>query len=100
LSKNQIELFVDNTYSVVKDFYVENAVWNLKGTEVTSADTRDRFSYYYDDYLMEVISLNLLLSRRPLYFMINGIFPCFILNLLTLITYPLPAAPQFTISWF
>jgi hypothetical protein len=90
--------FDSHDSEVSLEFYHENLIWDLISVEKTSNRVRDRFSYYFSDYHMENVNFELLIHRRPLYFMINNIFPCLVLNLLTLLAYGLPTAPQFTIS--
>lgn len=89
---------------VVTDFYTENAVWSLDKNAITYSYTleRDRYSYlaysYNQSCDMFVASVNLRMSRLPLYYMINMIFPSFILTIATIICFALPAALQFSIS--
>lgn len=84
----------------VMDFYTENTVWSLDldGISGFSQKGYDRFSYQHKDCLMDVASLTLPLTRRPLYYMINMIFPSFILSIITIACFALPSAAQFSIS--
>lgn len=85
---------------VVTEFYTENAVWSLdrKGINSSYLTEKDRFSYKDEGCYMDVASISLPITRRPLYYMINMIFPSFILTLATLTCFALPAALQFSIS--
>jgi hypothetical protein len=65
-----------NNEGVSTEYYAQNAVWNLNNITVELSSTKDRFTYMHSEYTMEDTNINLHLSRRPLYFMINGIFPC------------------------
>jgi len=44
------------------------------------------------------IYFNLIISRKSSYYMLNNIYPCFILNLVSLLAFFLPYASQLTIS--
>jgi hypothetical protein len=61
-------------------------------------DPPGRFKYYYEDYSIEENIIELVIKRRPLYFMVNAIFPCLILNLITVLSFALPYIPQITLS--
>lgn len=83
----------------VKDqFYVENAVWQLDDTESFSKPEKDRFSYQDPSCVNDVVYFNFNIRRRPLYYMINLIFPSFFLTLLTIACFALPAPSQFALS--
>jgi hypothetical protein len=44
------------------------------------------------------INLELVLTRKPLYYMMNSIFPCFILNIVTLVSFFMPTVNGITIG--
>lgn len=84
---------------VVDKFYIQNGVWSLQKTVAHHKSERDRFAYQTDDGCnMYVTHIDFYLSRRPLYYMVNLIFPSFFLTLLTIACFALPAAAQFSIS--
>lgn len=85
---------------IVTEFYTENPVWYLDTDNILTQDqpARDRFTYRSTDCLMEVSVVSLPITRRPLYYMINLIFPSFILTIVTIVCFALPAATQFGIS--
>ncbi len=97
LSASMLDLTI-NKSSVMKDNFVDNPSWNLDDVSVQIKNNTQRFGYFFKDYLYQEVSVILNLSRRPLYFMINGVFPCFILNILTLLAFGLPATAQFSLS--
>jgi hypothetical protein len=93
--------FGDNAEDPInKNFYIDNAVWSLVQTSYDFFLSQDRYSYDLVDYNIKEIKFKFILRRRPLYFMINSVFPCLVLNVLTLMSFFLPALPQFTISMF
>jgi hypothetical protein len=80
------------------EHYIQNPVWDLVQTSYDFYFAKDRYSYDRDYYDMEEVSFSFTLKRRPLYFMINNVFPCLVLNLITVMSFFLPTMPQFTIS--
>ena len=78
-----------NLEVVSEDFdyaeYVPNPTWTLNSAKQYTINGATRFKLYnYDrpvDLVGEDFVLEISLVRLPLYIMINGIFPCFILNL-------------------
>lgn len=83
---------------VIDDFYVENAVWSLKNTESYNQYEKDRFSYQDSSCVNDVVYFNFHVRRRPLYYMINLIFPSFFLTLLTIACFAIHPISQFAIS--
>ena len=79
--------------------YIPNPVWNLLKVNVYSVFSSNRF-LSTEGYTSEDIGFYLLLRRGSLYSMINNVFPCFILNGVTLIAYFLPHPPQIALSNF
>ncbi len=59
--------------------YIENSVWKLKSTDQSIQQSNSRLmrlpGYFTDDAFF-----NLTIERRPLYYMINCVYPCLILN--------------------
>ena len=91
-------------YNIDIDEYDEHPIWTLK-----SITKRTVFDHGRLDLVNFVNSLtkknttyltasdmiiDLTLKRSPLYIMINGFLPCFILNLVILIAFPMPFASQ------
>lgn len=87
------------TYTEIKtDDYINNPTWMLKGASVETFLTKKRLPSFINDSFIDEVEYNFTLTRRPLYFMINGIFPCLILNCLTILFFFLPYASQITLS--
>ena len=82
------------------DSYVPNSLWDVSSTSVAIISTVDRYRFYNlyvsqkYTYENEDFSFNIILKRKPLYFMVNNIFPTLILNCITLLAYSLPFASQ------
>ena len=75
--------------------FMANSVWDLVGNKISIVNTSSRFFCYLSssDFVFE-----LTVQRKPLYYMINNVYPCLILNVVTLITYFLPFSLQATLS--
>lgn len=84
--------------SVNKASFVTNSIWELTDIVVTSRVTNDRFAMLDANYTSEDVSFDFYLKRRPLFFMINAIFPCLILNLITILPYFMPFVSQAALS--
>ena len=96
---------LDDTYLIT------NPVWILKEWNVESVKTTERYIFMNQfnssnsDYSNDDMKLTFLMKRRPLYFMMNNIFPTLILNCITLLSYALPYSIQIGLSkifikWF
>ncbi|CAF1376450.1 unnamed protein product [Adineta ricciae] len=72
--------------------YIEHPLWKLKSVSMDVIRTSDR-SLFEDTY-NDVISIQLFLQRKPLYYIMNGIFTCLILNCVTLLAFALPFGSQ------
>ena len=92
-----INLKIDNTISAIDSDFVKNPVWEFVISE----------SYRYienstrllsNDYKTSDVHFVASMKRGPLYYMINNVYPCLILNVVTLLTFFLPFALQATIS--
>ncbi|CAF4058260.1 unnamed protein product [Rotaria sp. Silwood2] len=86
-------LYTENS-SLVIDIseYSEHPLWKLNGTDMVVIQASDRAPF--EDTYNAVISIQLYLERKPLFFMMNGIFACLILNCVMLLSYALPFASQ------
>ena len=74
--------------------YVKNSVWDLMSTNVRSVISSDRYFNFDEDIQNEDIYFDFVLARRPLYFMMNNIFPCLILNFVVILLFSLPFNAQ------
>jgi hypothetical protein len=82
-------------------YYTPNPTWNLDNFSVSERDEKEqRFSYLLAKEAYKNVVGTLSITRRPLYFMVNGVFPNLILNILTLLAFGLPTASQFALSNF
>lgn len=73
--------------------YKTNGIWDLKDTTMyigAAVSIRNPLNYKKNTE----IYVELLLARKPLYYMINSVFPCIVLNLITLIAFSLPYSNQ------
>ena len=72
--------------------YIENAVWYLQSVSSDEKETSKRLSNSTD------ISFKIKIKRRPTNYMLNNLYPCFVLNVVTLLTFWIPFAPAFAAS--
>lgn len=72
--------------------YNEHPLWELKGTDIVIYHSEDRAPF--EPTYNNVISIQLTVRRKPLYFIMNGIFACLVLNCVTLLAYALPFGTQ------
>ena len=69
--------------------YIENAVWFLQSVSSEEKETRTRLGVMTD------INFKIQIKRRPTNYMLNNLYPCFVLNVVTLLTFWIPFAPAF-----
>jgi nicotinic acetylcholine receptor, invertebrate len=89
--------YVDNSSAVIDTSeYNEHPLWKLDRTDMIVIEASDRspFEYTYNN----VICIQLFLQRKSLFFMMNGVFACLILNCVTLLSYALPFLIQINLS--
>jgi nicotinic acetylcholine receptor beta-4 len=105
---HDIEFSVDDDKFYDDDIYVDHPIWDLKdvGTIDDELDS-DRFEFINkdindreNDLLSNDVQFIIILTRNPLYIMINGIFPCFVLNCVILIAFSLPFSSQVGLCMF
>ncbi|CAF1210276.1 unnamed protein product [Adineta ricciae] len=72
--------------------YIEHPLWKLKNVSLDVIRKSDRVPY--EDASNDVITINLYLKRKPLFYIMNGIFTCLILNCVTLLAFGLPFTSQ------
>ena len=85
--------------------FIPNPVWTLKEWNVESVNTTERYIFLNnynssdpDHYSNDEMRFTFIMERRPLYFMMNNIFPALILNCITLLSYSLPFSMQIGLS--
>lgn len=77
--------------------YIENPIWNLTNLSLTVRPSKSKFQND-PDYESDELHLNFTVKRTPLHYMINSVYPCIILNAVTLSTYFLPFNLQASLS--
>jgi hypothetical protein len=94
LSANMLNMTAND--SSMLDLYMESPDWELQDLTVTSSTSSDLFASALSAYTPSgSVDFQLHIKRRPLYFMITNVFPCLVLNLLTMIAFALPSSSQF-----
>ncbi len=78
-------LFSDKGTYIDTSDYTVHPIWTLTSANLSSQIKTDR-SPFEDMNNTEVV-MTLVLTRKPLYYMMNSVFPCFLLNLVTLATF-------------
>ena len=93
-----------NSINITRN-YLENSIWKLESIQESFNLDSNRFELvnkeYYNIQNDNVYGLKandmvfiLHLKRQPLYIMINGIFPCFVLNFVILLAFEVPFVQQ------
>ncbi len=82
--------FTSDDTKIDKSAYTQNPVWDLKEINVNSIISSDRYFTFGKLLSNEDISYDFVLTRRPLYFIMNNIFPCLILNFVVILLFTLP----------
>jgi nicotinic acetylcholine receptor beta-4 len=72
--------------------YTEHPLWKLSGTDMVVIQAEDRTPF--EVTTNDVITIQLYLQRKSLFFIMNGIFACWVLNCVTLLSYSLPFGSQ------
>lgn len=80
--------FDTSTQNIDNVSFVINTVWDLIDIKLNVSNNTDR--YPNEPYPIEELTFIFTLKRWPLYYMITGIFPCFVLNLVTFLSFKLP----------
>ena len=100
LSINEF-VFDNNPNPIDKEGYVDNELWTIKSIKLNKSLFKKQTATYdiiesndSNDYSTEYISYELVLKRKPLFFMVNSIFPMLVLNLINLATHFLPFSFQ------
>ncbi len=97
LSSSMLDLSI-NSSSIKLNRYTENPNWILDSVSTSVKNNTKRFGYVVEDYMYQEVSVILNLSRRPLSFMVNNVFPCLILNILIVLAFGIPPGPQAGLS--
>ena len=83
--------FTSDNSKIDTSTYFQHPVWYMKSVSVESRYNSDRY-FAYNPYNLtsEDISFDITLVRRPLYFMMNNVFPALLLNVVVILLYTLP----------
>lgn len=76
--------------------FIENSIWSLQTTGASVKNTT-RLSTKTTVYTSDIY-FQATVKRKPLYYMINNVYPTIILNIITLFTYFFPFAQQSVLS--
>lgn len=76
--------------------YVENQIWKLKNISIKSPKPLSILNTESNSRNRILVQIDL--ARKSLYYIINGVFPCIVLDIVTLMTFLFPYAQQLTIS--
>ena len=76
--------------------FVENSVWSLQGGNffVTNTTRLSAQNLASDIYFQGTF------KRKPMYYLINNVYPCLILNIITLFTFKFPFPIQASLSMY
>lgn len=79
-------------------YYKENSIWSLVKVDSHEKEDSSRWTLerlVLKNYTKSTITyIEITLRRKPLYVMINGVFPCLVLNIITLVAFFLPTDTQ------
>lgn len=92
---NDIVRYPSNETILNLSDYTENNLWSLTNSTLSSGVT---FGRQIDGTSNDELLIRIFLARKSLYYMINGVYPCLILNILTLLSYLLPYSVQIELS--
>jgi hypothetical protein len=83
---------------VLSKNFVRSPVWVITNVTQVKIPSENRFYLLNIDtnktYKVNEIYYTFTIQRKPMYIMMNGIFPCFLLNLVILLAFALPFATQ------
>ena len=82
------------------DEYTPNPIWDIVDSTITNPNSTlrlqgdDVMSADWAEIYNEDMAYGFVIKRRPLYYMINNIYPSLILNVISLLAFFLPFASQ------
>lgn len=78
--------------------YLEHPIWDLYSVGLDEKQSGiDRVPYVANSFSAEII-ISYSLKRKPLYYFVNFIFPCLVLNFVSLFAYSIPINGQIGLS--
>jgi hypothetical protein len=75
--------------------YISNSIWTLQKNINIFVQNTTRLS---SQYLASDIYFQGTVQRKPMYYIMNNVYPCLILNVITLYTFTFPFALQASLS--
>ena len=93
--EDRIKLESDVNNDSLKDF-IYNPIWELKA--INDSEFESKFRFLGQDLGNSDVVFYFILKRRSAYYIINNIYPCLILNIVSLLSFRLPFASQVTLS--
>lgn len=93
---NRISYEENATLAIDISEYTEHSLWKLERTDMIVSESIDRVPF--EDTYSSILSIQLFIQRKPLFFLMNGMFACWVLNCVTLLAFALPFAVQITLS--
>ena len=92
-----VNLKIDTRIPPIDKDFVKNPVWEFVISESRSY-VKNSSRLLSTDYKASDVHFVASFKRGPLYYMINNVYPCLILNVVTLLTFFLPFALQASLS--
>jgi len=94
-----VYIYTDTTFQNISSMktYSENSIWAIESTNASTKIESSRFlgvTYTIDFYF------NITMRRKPSYYLYSNVYPCLILNCVTLSTFFFPFILQASISIF
>jgi len=88
------DMFMKYENFLTSSGFTENSIWTLQNSNnfVQNTTRLDK------KYLASDIYFQLTMKRKPMYYIVNNVYPCLILNIITLFTYTFQFQSQITLS--
>ena len=94
--KEKVNIYTINNSALNLTDYIENQIWILSNNTIYTDIDNDRNPY--EDSQNKIIVVQLDMSRKPLYYMINWVLPCIVLNIISILSFMFPYAQQIALS--
>jgi hypothetical protein len=88
-------IFTSNATRLDLTSYISNPTWSFTNYSVESIVSKSRFDKGLSGH---DVMFKFMITRRPTNYLWNNFFPCFLLNIITFITYWVPFPVQFAAS--
>ncbi len=90
---SDVNFTFDDNVILDQTYYIPSDVWDLSEVDKGEYSHANKFRNV-PDYKIDTNVIFLTLRQRPMYFMLNSIFPCLVLNVLLLLLFGLPHTSQ------